>query len=291
MSSKTNRNEKANQRRAAIEQIRKEQQAKERRRALLGAGAVGAIIIVLVVLIIIGTRPKHAGLAKAGPQILPAAATTADGAATVEKPIRRVTNTTGIPGVIAYDTTGWPQGSKLPNGIPIAHNHVTGPIQYSVLPPVGGDHNPTWMNAGVYTAAVPSERAVHDLEHGAVWITYRPNLPTSEIQAIEAFAGKQTLIDESGNNANRYMVVSPWANNSLPAPIVLSSWGYQLYVTSPTDPRMQKFVDLFRHNPKYTPEYGSPVDGVPINSGTGADQLGGGQPALYGSKYANPTHY
>jgi hypothetical protein len=215
----------------------------------------------------------------------------ADGPATVEKPIRKVPNTTGVPGVIAYDTTGWPQGSKSPNGIAIAHNHVTGPIQYSVLPPVGGDHNPTWMNAGVYTSALPSERAVHDLEHGAVWITYRPNLPKSEIQAIEKFAGGQSMIDEGGTNANRYMVVSPWADNSLPAPIVLSSWGYQLYVTSPTDPRMQQFVNTFRHNQKYTPEFGAAVDGVPINSGSSANQLGGGQPPLYGSKYANPTNY
>ena len=291
MSSKTNRNDKANQRRAAIEQIRKEQQAQERRRAILGAAAVGVIVIALVVAIIIGTRPKHAGVAKAGPQIVPAAATTAYGATTTEQPIRKVTNTTGVPGVIAYDTTGWPQNSKLPNGIAIQHNHVGGPVQYSVTPPVGGDHNPTWMNAGVYTAPVPSERAVHDLEHGAVWITYRPNLPQSQIQALEAFVGKQSLIDESGNNANRYIIMSPWSDNSLPAPIVISAWGYQLYATSPTDARLQQFVDTFRHSQKYTPEYGSPVDGVPINSGTGANQLGGGQPALYGSKYANPKNY
>lgn len=289
MSSKTNRNDKANERRAAIEQIRKEQQAKERRRAILGAGAVGAVLVVLVVLIIIGTQPKHAGLAKAGPQTLPAAPTTAFGATTVEKPVTKVANTTGIKGVIAYDTTGWPgNGTSGPGAFP--HNHVQGPIKYSVFPPAGGDHNGIWMNAGVYTAPVPSERAVHDLEHGAVWITYRPNLPKSEIDAIEKFAGGQSMIDEQ-NNANRFMLVSPWADNTLPAPIVLSSWGYQLYVTSPTDPRMQQFVNKFRHSQTYSPEYGSAVDGVPINSGSGATRVGGGQPALYGSKYANPNNY
>ncbi|MGN6162206.1 MAG: DUF3105 domain-containing protein [Marmoricola sp.] len=248
------------------------------------------MLIVLIVLIIIGTRPKHAGLAKAGPQILPTAPTAATGAATVEKPVQKIANSTGIKGVIAYNTTGWPGNGTTPTGA-LPHNHVTGPITYSVLPPAGGDHNPIWMNAGVYTAPVPSERAVHDLEHGAIWITYRPGLPTSEVQAIEKFAGDQSLIDESGNNANRFMLVSPWADKSLPAPIVLSAWGYQLYVTSPTDPRMQQFVNMFRHSQKYSPEYGSAVDGVPINAGSGANQLGGGQPALYGSKYANPAHY
>jgi hypothetical protein len=288
VSSKTNRNEKANERRAAIEAIRKEQQAKERRRAILGAAAVGAVLVVLVVLIVIGTRPKHAGLAKAGPQILPTAVTS--GTTTVEKPIQKVANTTGINGVIAYNTTGWPGNGNTGTGA-FPHNHVQGPVKYSVLPPAGGDHSGTWMNAGVYTAPVPSERAVHDLEHGAVWITYRPNLPASQVQAIEKFVGDQTLIDEGGNNSNRYMIASPWADNTLPAPIVLSAWGYQLYVTSPTDPRMQQFVSLFRHNQKYTPEYGSAADGIPVNAGAQQGQLGGGQPALYGSKYANPKSY
>lgn len=290
MSSKTNRNDKANQRRAAIEQIRKEQQAKERRRALLGAGAVGAVIIVLIVLVIIGTQSKHGSLAKAGPQILPAAVTSAMGPPTVEKPATRIPNTTGIAGVIAYDTSGYP-GKTGSAAQALSHNHVTGPVQYSVLPPVGGDHSGIWMNAGVYTAPIPSERAVHDLEHGAVWITYRPTLPQSEIQAIEKFAGDQSMIDEGGSNSNRFMLVSPWADARLPAPIVLSSWGYQLYVTSPNDPRMQQFVNKFRRSPTYTPESQAAVDGVPVNSGTGANQLGGGQPPLYGSKYANPNNY
>ncbi|MGN6723316.1 MAG: DUF3105 domain-containing protein [Marmoricola sp.] len=279
MSSKTNRNEKANQRRAAIEQIRKEQQAKERRRALLGGAAVGAVLIVLVVLIVIGTRGHHAPAAS-GPQVLPAAVT--GGQPTVEKPAVKVANTTGIPGVVAYATKGWPANGTGTAAQALSHNHVDGPVTYSVTPPVGGDHNGTWMNAGVYTSPIPNERAVHNLEHGAVWITYRPNLPAAQVKALQDFVGKQSLIDEGQYGKNRFMDLSPWASNSLPSPIVISAWGYQLYVTSPTDPRLQQFVNKFRHNQTYSPEFGAAVDGVPVSVG--------GRAAMYGDTLANPAN-
>src|SRR5215217_3837704 len=58
----------------------------------------------------------------------------------------------------------------------ISAAHVQGPIEYPQVPPVGGPHNPIWVNCGVYEQPVPSEMAVHSLEHGAVWITYRLDL-------------------------------------------------------------------------------------------------------------------
>jgi hypothetical protein len=124
---------------------------------------------------------------------------------------------------------------------------------------------------------------VHNLDHGAIWITYRPNMPASQVQQLVDFFNKQTMIPEAQDSgrSNRYMDLTPWANNGLPSPIVISSWGYQLEVNSPTDPRLQQFVDTFRHNPKYAPEYGSPVDGVPV--------LTGGQPAINGSSKPNPA--
>ncbi|MCU1528536.1 MAG: hypothetical protein JWP75_2299, partial [Frondihabitans sp.] len=82
-------------------------------------------------------------------------------------------------------------------------------------------------------------------------------------------------------NANRYVDLTPWASNDLPSKIVISAWGHQLRVSSATDPRLQRFVDTFRHNATYTPEFGAPVDGVPVETG--------GRPALDGSRNANPS--
>jgi hypothetical protein len=158
-------------------------------------------------------------------------------------------------------------------------------VVYAVIPPVGGPHAPIWMNAGVYTVPVPSERAVHDLEHGAVWITYDPTLSAADVATLTAFVARQSLIPESGTGqpagqSNRYVVMSPWASSTLPSPIVISAWGYQLRVTSPTDARLQQFVDTFRASATYSPEQGSPVDGVPIGTG--------GRAASNGGTVANP---
>ena len=68
-------------------------------------------------------------------------------------------------------------------------------------------------------------------------------------------------------SSNRYLDLSPWVSNTLPSPIVISAWGHQLRLTSPTDPRLQRFVDTFRHSKVYNPEYGESVDGVPVSAG------------------------
>ena len=201
---------------------------------------------------------------------------------TTQVPPKPVTPPPGIVGLRAWDTAGYP-GPGTPGPGTLAHDHVDGPVTYAVTPPVGGPHAPVWMNAGVYTLPVPSERAVHDLEHGAVWITYDPSLPADQVTALTAFVAQQSLIPESGEGsasgqANRYVVMSPWAGRGLPSPIVISSWGYQLWVTSPTDPRLQQFVDTFRHSQTYSPEFGSPVDGVPTGTGGRAASNGGAAP-------------
>lgn len=43
---------------------------------------------------------------------------------------------------------------------------------------------------GIYDQPVPNERAVHNLEHGAVWIAYQPSLPKAELDELYAFFGR-----------------------------------------------------------------------------------------------------
>jgi hypothetical protein len=263
-------------RRERAAQIQREHKQRERRRIMLG------VVVVLLILIGIGVGVYHSlhktKLSADTQQILPAAVT---GQTTVETKPDTVANPTDIKGVIAYDTAGYPGPGAAGAGT-LTHDHVDGPVTYAVTPPVGGPHNSIWMNAGVYTEPVPSERAVHTLEHGAVWITYDPDLSAAKVQQLVDFFNKQTMIPESsGGRSNRFVDVSPWVDNSLPSPIMISSWGYQLGVDSPTDPRLQQFVDTFRNSKTYSPEYGSPVDGVPVQTG--------GQPAVNGSSKANPA--
>lgn len=124
--------------------------------------------------------------------------------------------------------------------------HVAGAVEYPQTPPAGGPHTAVWMNCGVYDQPVPNENAVHDLEHGAVWATYDPSLPQSEVDALVA-AMPET-----------YSVVSPY--EGLTSPIVLSAWDAQVAIDSPDDPRLNAFVERFWQSSS-APEPGAPCTG------------------------------
>jgi hypothetical protein len=240
-------------RREKIAAQRAAERRRGQRRRLLWLGGGGGVIAAVVAVIVVVAVTSSGGSKEA----IPAAPT---GTTTVQPAAVTVPNTTGISGVVAYDTTGWPASSHNgPASQALGHKHVTGPVQYSVTPPVGGDHNATWLNCGVYDKPVPDENAVHNLEHGAVWITYQPSLPASEVSQLRAFAGKQTVLNPSGSGGSRYIDLTPYPG--LPAPIVASSWGFQLRLSSPSDPRLQQFVNKFRASQQYTPEYGGPCTG------------------------------
>ncbi len=122
--------------------------------------------------------------------------------------------------------------------------HVTGKVSYGQVPPVGGDHAPVWQNCGFYREAIPSEQGVHSLEHGAVWITYRPDLPGAEIERLRGLAGRYT-----------HLLVSPWPG--LSQAIVASSWGRQVRLMSALDARLERFLRAFRLSDR-APEPGGP---------------------------------
>lgn len=115
----------------------------------------------------------------------------------------------------------------------LARDHVDGKVTYAQTPPAGGKHSGVWQNCGVYTSPVPNENAVHSLEHGAMWITYRPNLAASEISTIRD--------DVTGQP---YGLVSPFPG--LPSPIVATAWGVQLRLSSASDPRLMSFINTYK---------------------------------------------
>jgi hypothetical protein len=115
----------------------------------------------------------------------------------------------------------------------VVQGHSEGPVSYPLVPPVGGIHNPVWQRCGFYDEPVQNDKAVHSLEHGAVWITFRPDLPRAEIDGLATLA-----------QSRNYILVSRW-DSGLPAPVVVSGWGRQLQLQSTTDPRLLEFVRLY----------------------------------------------
>lgn len=121
--------------------------------------------------------------------------------------------------------------------------HADGKVLYAQVPPVGGPHNGTWQNCGFYTEPIYNWHGVHTLEHGAVWITYDPALPQSDIALLQPFA-------ELG-----HVLITPYPG--LSDPVVASAWGRQVRLESASDPRLEQFVREFRLNPETSPEPGA----------------------------------
>lgn len=119
---------------------------------------------------------------------------------------------------------------------------------YDMNPPAGGDHFAAWLNCGVYEEQQVNENAVHSLEHGAVWITYDPELVDS--------AGVDEL---RAAIPTTYSVLSPYPG--LPAPVVASAWGKQVQLDGPNDPRLADFIQKFWQSPN-APEPGAPCTGA-----------------------------
>ena len=129
-----------------------------------------------------------------------------------------------------------------------AGKHTEANVNYKQNPPVGGPHNPVWQNCGYYDQPVGDENAVHSLEHGAVWITYSPDLPQDEVEHLRDLAQNQT-----------YVLVSPY-EEGLPSPVVASAWGKQLRLESASDPNLERFIGAYRQGPQ-TPEQGAACTG------------------------------
>jgi hypothetical protein len=144
------------------------------------------------------------------------------------------------------------QGSAPPGEVQTydvgpANQHTQANVDYEQNPPVGGEHNPVWQNCGYYAQPVHDENAVHSLEHGAVWITYSPDLPQDEVEHLRDLAENES-----------YLLVSPREN--LPSPVVASAWGKQLTLESADDPDLESFIDAYVQGPQ-TPEKGATCSG------------------------------
>ena len=193
-------------RRERLEQLRAQERSKERRRAALiyGIAAVVALAVILgTVFAIRSAQDEQQSVADAAKE--------------------------DIEGVQEFETP--------------SNEHVEIEVDYPETPPVGGDHNPVWLNCGVYTEPVPEENVVHSLEHGAVWLTYQPDLDEDQVATLEDFAA-----DED------YLVVSPYEGQE--SPVVATAWGLQLELESTDDPRLAVFVEKYVQGAQ-TPEPGA----------------------------------
>jgi hypothetical protein len=211
-------------RKARIEEMRRAEKARERRNRVL---VIGASVVVV------------AGLVVGGVVLVNHQSDKKNDTASDAKG--------GSSGDSGHFSTG-KDGVRTWTG-KLSRNHVAGTVSYPMHPPVGGNHNPVWLNCNgnVYTKAVKDENAVHALEHGAVWVTYTDKAKKSDVDTLAAKV-KQTP----------YSLMSPYTNQT--SPIELTAWGHQLSVTSANDPKVAKFFETYVQG-KQTPEPGASCTG------------------------------
>ncbi|MEU8504005.1 DUF3105 domain-containing protein [Streptomyces brevispora] len=202
----------ATARRAKLDEARRKERARERRSRIITITAAVAVVAGLVV----------------GGAYLMNAADDQDKAETAAK-------SSPVQGEKSWDK--------------LSQEHVAKKVDYPMNPPVGGDHNPVWMNcdADVYTEAIPKENAVHSLEHGAVWVTYTGEAKPADVKKL----GERV-------SATPYSLMSPVEDQA--APLMLSAWGKQLTVKSATDARVAQFFTKYVQGPQ-TPEPGAACSG------------------------------
>jgi hypothetical protein len=189
-------------RRERIAQLRAEEQRREKRMKIIAFSVAGVLI---------------AGTIAAGVGIVLNAQDKKDKADAAKK--------APIAGVKTWDNLG--------------RQHVTTPVNYPMTPPVGGDHDPTWLTCmgNVYDQPVKNENAVHSLEHGAVWVTYNSKATADDIKLLSDKV-----------KATPYTMMSPYPTEQ--GTITLSAWGTQLVVDSANDPRVQEFLTKYVQGPQ-----------------------------------------
>ncbi|MDF6042135.1 DUF3105 domain-containing protein [Streptomyces sp. JH14] len=216
-------------RRTRIEQMRKADRARDRRNVVL---AIGLSVAVVAGLVGFGTymllEKSEAAEKKETAAAQDAKAAAADKEKLAAEPIK---------------------GLKTWDAKKLTRNHVTTTVTYPMKPPVGGDHNPVWMNCDgeVYKKAIPDMSAVHSLEHGSVWVTYTDKASDADVAKLAERVGRTP-----------YSLMSPYQDQT--GTITLSAWGNQVTVDSADDRRVDQFFAKFVQGAQ-TPEPGASCTG------------------------------
>lgn len=132
---------------------------------------------------------------------------------------------------------------------PAGAHDVDAVIESGDLPPTGGLHSPVWQNCGIYTEPVDNANAVHSLEHGAVWITYQPELSADQVELLQDMVRGQS-----------HLLLSPYPGQR--SEVVLTAWDVQLELDFASDERIEEFIDKYRNTR-------GPEPGASCSNGTG----------------------
>ena len=109
-----------------------------------------------------------------------------------------------------------------------AHVPEGGAITYRNNPPASGPHYPVWLRYREYTVPMARGHWVHNLEHGAVVVLYRPDAPAEVVRRItEAF--RSIPGDPSCGHPRARLTPDPLGRPDLPAIPLVSDGVYSCH--------------------------------------------------------------
>lgn len=102
-------------------------------------------------------------------------------------------------------------------------------------PPTSGAHSSPvpWQ---AYEQEIPDMNVIHNLEHGGVYVSYRPDLPQDQVAKIKALFTKPF---SNPKFSPTKAVVAPRSANG--SPIIMSSWNRNLKLESFDEAKMMEY--------------------------------------------------
>ncbi len=130
--------------------------------------------------------------------------------------------------------------------------HTESIVAYELRPPAGGIHHPVWWNCGFYDELIPDEHAVHNLEHGAVWLAYSPDLSTADVDVIHALVRDDPKL-----------LAAPYPDLADGEAVVATAWARQLRLDGVHAEGLVEFIDRYTDGDE-APEAGATCSGTPL---------------------------
>ena len=106
---------------------------------------------------------------------------------------------------------------------------------YDSNPPSSGPHWPAAANNGVYDKELPDEQLIHNLEHGHVWISYKPDTADEVKNKLKEIVEKDSW----------KVVLEPREQND--SKIALVAWGRVLVMDQPDYDKIEAFIKTYRN--------------------------------------------
>jgi len=105
---------------------------------------------------------------------------------------------------------------------------------YNSNPPTGGWHYASPTQTGIYDKEFSDEQLIHNLEHSHVWIAYKPDLATDQIEA---------LADIAKSYGSKIIMTKRAANDTK---IAIVAWEHLLKMDALDEARIRDFIKAYR---------------------------------------------